>query len=207
MDRNPRSLIQLSSTLSIRSRTITKSGLQPSERGGYEGMATHSGLHAMDRGAWLLGYSPESCKESDMTEVTLQKFENTIHCPSQGSTQLNPTAFKPSSSLLYTTPLRTSWWTCAEGLTTCQGSLPPPMPQRSCPFRGHLSLPFRSPGLARELAPHPPLALTSLFFSATQPPPPPHPLPSLLFSSLLLFQLSFSLSVRERRRIMCLAEA
>ena len=162
MDRNPRSLIQLSSTLSSRSRTITKSGLQPSERGGYEGMATHSGLQAMDRGAWLLGYSPESCKESNMTEVTLQKFENTIHCPSQGSTQLNPTAFKASSSLLHTTPLRTSWWTCAEGLTTCQGSLPPPMPQRSCPFRGHLSLPFRSPGLARELAPHPPLGSDQL---------------------------------------------
>ena len=72
-------------------------------------MATHSGLHAMDRGAWPVGYSPESCKELDTTEVTLQKFENTIHCPSQGSTQLNPTAFKPTSSLLHTTPLWTSW--------------------------------------------------------------------------------------------------
>ena len=56
-----------------------------------------------------MGYSPESCKELDTTEVTLQKFENTIHCPSQGSTQLNPTAFKPTSSLLHTTPLWTSW--------------------------------------------------------------------------------------------------
>ena len=46
-----------------------------------ENMATHSSILAwripMDRGAWRATYSPQGCKELDMTEATEQAYMHT----------------------------------------------------------------------------------------------------------------------------------